>query len=279
MENPLVSIALATYNGERFLRQQLESLLAQTYGNFEIVITDDGSTDSTWSILEEYAKKDSRVFFSKSDRERGFINNFTGAILKCKGEIVFLCDQDDIWYPEKSARHVACYKDKKVLWAYNKVRLIDAQEVPMGTMTDTWPGYYTRSRRWILNYVWGSCILGCTTSYRASAIKKFLPPDAHASAHDSWLQMALWPSEPAEVDEVLQDYRVHGNNASDFKLTRSREEEKILEGRAIKDNLLRLSTFWKNPRLQLWKRSIFLTAFLGKRVRLVYRGLRSIIIP
>jgi glycosyltransferase involved in cell wall biosynthesis len=267
MENSLVSIALATYNGEAFLKEQLDSLLAQTYEHFEIVVTDDGSTDSTVHILEEYSKKDGRLRFSRSVLPRGFINNFVGAIEKCRGDIIFLCDQDDIWYKEKLARHVACYRDPRILWAYNKVRLMDKEGVPGGTMTDTWPTYYSKSRRWILNYVWGSCILGCTTSYRASAIKNFFPPDEHAPAHDSWLQMALWPSPPAEVDEVLQAYRVHGSNTSDFKLTRSKEEEKLLEKRAVRDNLLRLRSYPFNKRLSMGKRLIFLSAYVLKIIR------------
>jgi glycosyltransferase involved in cell wall biosynthesis len=278
MGKPLVSIALATYNGEAYLRQQLDSLLDQTYPHFEVVITDDGSTDGTLVILEEYADKDSRIRYGKSKLPRGFINNFTGAIAECKGEILFLCDQDDIWYKEKLASHVTCYDNPRIKWAYNKVRLMDSEENPMGTMTDTWPAYYSKSRRWILNYVWGSCILGCTTSYRTSAIRKFMPPDEEAAAHDSWLQMALWPSEPAAIDEVLQDYRVHGSNTSDFKLTRSKEEEKALETRAIKDNLVRLKAFSHNPRLQMWKRGIFFAALLGKHGRLAYRRLQRIII-
>ena len=277
MYRPLVSVALATYNGERFLREQLDSLLFQTYPHFEIVATDDGSTDGTLAILEEYSKKDARLRYTASKLPRGFINNFTGAIMECRGEIIFLCDQDDIWYENKLELHVEHYHDQRVMWAYNKVRLIDDKEHPMGTMTDTWKDYYSKSRRWVLNYVWGSCILGCTTSYRASAIRKFLPPDANAPAHDSWLQMSLWPSEPAEIGEILQDYRVHGNNTSDFKLTRSPEEEKTLEARAIKDNMVRLKAFSMNPRLQLWKRSMFFAAFLGKRARLMYREIKNII--
>lgn len=277
MEKPLVSIALATYNGERFLKEQLDSLLAQTYGSFEIVVTDDGSSDDTCNILQEYANRDSRIRWQHSKNERGFINNFTGALKLCKGQIIFLCDQDDVWYPEKIEKHVECYKDPSVEWAYNEVRLVDEKGGSQGYMTDTFPTYYSKERRWVLNYVWGSCILGCATSYRASAIQTLLPPDKHAPAHDSWLQMALWPSAPAEVKEVLQDYRMHGANTSNFKLSRPKDEEKRMEEQAIKDNFIRLKSFSRNPRLAIWKRLLFLTAYIAKHLRLVYRGPRSII--
>jgi glycosyltransferase involved in cell wall biosynthesis len=86
---PLVSIALATFNGEKYLRQQLDSLLNQTYKNFEIVISDDNSNDSTLNIIKEYQVRDSRIKFILSRLDRGFINNFQNAILHSVGEIIF----------------------------------------------------------------------------------------------------------------------------------------------------------------------------------------------
>jgi hypothetical protein len=102
-----------------------------------------------------------------------------------------------------------------------------------------------------------------------------MPPDIHASAHDSWMQLALWPAKPAVIHEVLQDYRIHKSNTSDFKLTRSPEEEKALEARAVQDNFVRLKSFSKNPRLAVWKRLLFLCVYIIKRGRLLYRHARS----
>ncbi len=95
----MLSIAMATYNGERFLREQLDSLLAQTITDFEVVVCDDCSKDSTVAILEEYAKKDSRFRIYRNEHNLGFKKNFEQAIMRCKGDYIALCDQDDIWYP------------------------------------------------------------------------------------------------------------------------------------------------------------------------------------
>lgn len=93
----LVSIALASYNGSKYIREQLDSILCQSYQNFELIICDDCSTDNTWQILEEYAKKDSRIKIYRNATNLGFKNNFEKVISLCSGEYLALSDQDDIW--------------------------------------------------------------------------------------------------------------------------------------------------------------------------------------
>lgn len=94
----MISIAMATYNGEKFIREQLDSILAQTITDWELIVCDDVSTDSTIAIIEEYAKKDSRIQIHKNKVNLGFKRNFEKAIELCQGDYIALCDQDDIWY-------------------------------------------------------------------------------------------------------------------------------------------------------------------------------------
>ena len=95
----MISIAMATYNGARFIREQLDSILAQTITDWELVVCDDGSSDETVSILQEYIAKDSRIKLHKNPQNLGFKRNFEQSIILCKGDYIALCDQDDIWYP------------------------------------------------------------------------------------------------------------------------------------------------------------------------------------
>lgn len=93
----MVSIAMTTYNGEKYLREQLDSILGQTYTDFELVICDDCSTDSTREILEDYTKKDARIQIHINETNIGFKKNFEKAISFCKGDYIAFCDQDDVW--------------------------------------------------------------------------------------------------------------------------------------------------------------------------------------
>lgn len=94
-----ISIAMATYNGERYLREQIESILRQTLSDFELVISDDASSDGTWYLLQDYASKDKRIRIYRNDINVGFKENFVKAIGLCKGDYIALSDQDDIWEP------------------------------------------------------------------------------------------------------------------------------------------------------------------------------------
>jgi glycosyltransferase involved in cell wall biosynthesis len=100
LSQPLVSIALATYNGERFLREQLDSIAHQTYRNIELVAVDDASTDNTVRILTEYQNKGKLRYFV-NDTSIGYVKTFEKDIRACRGELIALADQDDIWHSEK----------------------------------------------------------------------------------------------------------------------------------------------------------------------------------
>ena len=85
----LISIAMCSYNGERFIKEQIDSIIAQTYKNFELIIVDDCSKDNTINIIKEYQSKDLRIKLFQNDNNLGFVKNFEKAMLLCKNEIIF----------------------------------------------------------------------------------------------------------------------------------------------------------------------------------------------
>lgn len=112
-----VSIIMGTYNGEKFIREQLDSILEQTYPIKEIIIQDDGSTDGTIAICEEYAEKHPNIHFSCNEHNLGFNLNFKSAAMKATGDYVAFSDQDDVWFPEKIAKQVAAIGNHDICFA------------------------------------------------------------------------------------------------------------------------------------------------------------------
>lgn len=269
--NPLVSIALTTFNGGQLIKEQVDSLLNQTYQNFEIVISDDGSEQETIDILNAYAASDKRIRWSRSPLERGYRKNTENAVSLCKGEIIFLCDQDDTWYPERLQLHVEAYRDPSVEWVFNRLVITDKNNNPIGYIEDTLPDYYRHKT--MLENVWGTCIGGAMTSYRADVVKQTLPIPSYAPAHDSWIQFAIWPAKSVFIDQVLQTYRQHDRNMIGMKAEPDKEALKANERQAIADNYMRLRRYSGETHLPLWKRAFVLSVYALKRMRLAVRRL------
>mgnify|MGYP003576945079 CR=1 FL=1 len=119
---PLVSIALCTYNGERFLKEQLDSLINQDYPSIEIIIVDDCSTDRTLEILNQYSSQHSFIKVVQNSQNLGYKQNFEKAIALCEGDYIALSDQDDIWQPNKISllsenigEHILIYHDSEFI--------------------------------------------------------------------------------------------------------------------------------------------------------------------
>ena len=96
-----IDILLATYNGEKYLSELIDSILSQTYKNIRLIISDDCSKDNTREILDKYKKEDSRVIVYKQEQNQGYVKNFEFLLKKVESNYYMLADQDDVWLPEK----------------------------------------------------------------------------------------------------------------------------------------------------------------------------------
>lgn len=266
---PLVSVALTTFNGKDFLKQQLDSILEQTYKNFEVVISDDGSDKDTIDILNDYINKDPRIRWSKNPLSRGFVTNSQNAISLCRGEIIVLCDQDDVWYPDKLEEHVKVYRDPNIGWAFNRFVITDDNNKEKGFIEDDLPDYFRHKT--MLENTWGSCIGAAQTSYRAELIRSTIPFPTYVPAHDSWIQLAIYPAKPAFIPKILNTYRQHDGQQvgmvglTDIEAIRKKETEAIANNRVY---------LWKlsfNTQLPVWKRLYFLNIYIAKQLRSLFR--------
>ncbi|MFM9853593.1 MAG: glycosyltransferase [Sphingomonadaceae bacterium] len=137
-----MSIALATYNGERFLQPLLDSLAAQTWLPDKLVVSDDGSTDQTLSILANFAAvAPFPVMVTSNPSGRGILNNFYNAFAQCDTDVIFYCDQDDIWHPEKLATITPEFGDPAVFTVIHRSRIVTE------TLEDTGVIAHAQTRR------------------------------------------------------------------------------------------------------------------------------------
>ncbi len=209
-EPPFVSIAMCTYNGERFVRQQLDSLIAQSYRPIEIIIQDDCSTDSTREILKEYEARHACIHLGFNEVNLGYCRNFEKALGRCSGQYIALCDQDDVWFPEKIETFVREIGGRSLI--YSVPSYIDGDGVPIAPPRVATP---RPEGRCPLGLLFSFPVTGHLSMIDSAVLKHALPfPDAVA-AHDYWVTLvasALGGIKP--LDAVLSHYRVHGGNVS-----------------------------------------------------------------
>lgn len=125
---PLVSIVMTTYNGERYLAQQMDSLLQQTYPHLEIVVVDDCSTDGTFALLQQYARRHPHISVYRNETNLGYIRNFEKACALSKGDFIALCDQDDAWKADKIEKLAGAIGDFAMIHSDSMLCNQDLQE-------------------------------------------------------------------------------------------------------------------------------------------------------
>lgn len=125
MIHPKVSIVICTYNGESFLPQQLNSVISQTYSNLEIIISDDNSTDDSVKIARFFQEKDPRIKIHINKNNLGYNKNFEQAFDQATSDFIAVCDQDDIWKPNKIADMMSLFNNETLLVYCRSVRFRD----------------------------------------------------------------------------------------------------------------------------------------------------------
>lgn len=202
---PLVSVALSTYNGARYLREQLDSVLSQEGVDFEVVAVDDGSTDATPAILDDYSARDSRLRWSPNPRNLGATRSFERAIASCRGDFVAPCDQDDVWLPAKLRTLLAAIGDADL--AYGDSLYVDAGGHPCGRRVSQ----DTRmlEGRDPLAFLFANSVSGHACLVRRDCAVAAMPYPAGAY-HDWWLALnAAGRGGVRYVDAPLVHYRRH----------------------------------------------------------------------
>jgi glycosyltransferase involved in cell wall biosynthesis len=205
-----VSIALCTYNGEKYLAEQIDSILKQDYPFIdEIICIDDNSTDSTWQILSSYAERYPFFKIIQNKTNLGFVKNFEKAILSTKNQLIAISDQDDIWYANKISRLVSgignslmVYSDNVFINETNQkigIRFSDKRNLIVSTSC--------------LNFALFNAISGHTVLFKRELLNYALPFPAKIH-YDWWLAFCASQHTPIQyVSEPMVGYRQHASNA------------------------------------------------------------------
>lgn len=233
MELIRISVCMATFNGEKYISQQIDSILSQLGEKDELIISDDSSTDSTLKVVRGY--HDERIRILGNQRFRNPILNFENALNHARGEYVFLADQDDVWSKDKVEVML------KYLQIYDMVvsdcTVCDEFLKPVAKSFFKVNG----SGKGIVHNFLKNGYLGCCMAFRHNVLSKALPFPKNIAMHDIWLGfVAEMYYKPYFVEKPLMAYRRHGGNA-----TPTAEESKYSFFKKVKFRLTLLSNIPK----------------------------------
>jgi len=209
--SPSVSVVMATYNGEAYLSEQLQSVFSELLPDDELIIVDDGSLDGTLELLDSFASPAVRIF--RNLNNAGVFATFERGLLLSSKEIVFLCDQDDVWLPGKRAAFVAVFeRDPRTLVVVSDAQLIDASgNVTEPSFMETRGGFHGG----ILSTLVRNRYLGCAMALRRELLFAALPIPRGVPMHDMWLgALGSLLGRVHYISSPLMQYRRHGGNVS-----------------------------------------------------------------
>ncbi len=213
-----ISVCIATYNGAKYIRPQLNSILQQLRDEDEVIVSDDGSTDNTLDLILTYSDPRIKLFtHSRSLNDNGkhisnrITTNFENALLHATGDIIFLADQDDIWEKTKVKEILTVFETQKVNLILHDAILKDEQK---NVLADSYFKIVKSKPGFLKNMIKNS-YLGCCMAFDKNTLKNSLPFPRHLIAHDMWLGLiAERTGNVAFIDQKLITYQRHSSTAT-----------------------------------------------------------------
>jgi glycosyltransferase involved in cell wall biosynthesis len=203
----MVSVCLATRNGSAYLREQIDSILAQLTDDDELVITDDASTDETVAIVNSY--DDNRIILLQQSTPIGVAGNFQRGLTACRGSYIFLADQDDVWNTKKIERMVSELQHCDLVVC--DCAISDSQlNIHASSFFSN-----NRSGKGLLKNLYRNSYMGCCMAFRREVLSRALPFPKDIQIHDFWIGLiAELHFNVNFIPDVLVRHRRHSSNAS-----------------------------------------------------------------
>lgn len=204
----MISVCVATYNGEKFIREQIDSILCQLSSDDEIIVSDDGSTDGTIVIINCIGDK--RIRIIEGPRKHSPTFNFENALKEAKGDYIFLADQDDVW---KTNKVEVCMK-----WLQKYDCVVSDAEVTDSNLNPLYPSLYAIMQvrqGHIYNTVWKNGYTGCCMAFRRNILEASLPFPKDIPMHDIWIgNVAAYKYNVKFIPDKLILFRRHKETIS-----------------------------------------------------------------
>lgn len=210
-----ISVAMISYNGKKYIKEQLDSIFLQLEAQDEVIVSDDGSNDGTLNILEEYQKTEPRLRVIKGP-QRGIKKNVENALKHCKGDIIFLADQDDIWKSNKVERVLQVMKEQNGALVIHDAEVFhdNLKEITMESFLA-----FRNAGAGVWKNIWKNGYIGCCMAFRKEVLEKVLPIPDSIEMHDQWIGILsdFYFGKSIFLKEALLSYRRHGENSSAMK--------------------------------------------------------------
>lgn len=211
MENIRVSVIMTSYNGEKYISEQITSILNALGPADELIISDDGSSDSTIQIINNFVAKDGRVLFFEGPKH-GLNKNIQFLLSKVRGDYIFVSDQDDVWHSDKVNVILKKFEDHpNVQVIHHDSDLIDGFKVKQGKTVYETMSFSTK----LIKFFFKSHIFGSMMAMRKSfLLYDFVPPK---NCYDAGIAcFSMKTKSLMFIDDILMDYRRHSQNVSTF---------------------------------------------------------------
>ena len=210
----LISIITPTYNCGKFIGKTIETVLDQTYQNWEMIIVDDCSKDNTEEVVNSYREKDGRIKYYKFEENQGAAKARTEAMKHANGNYMAFLDSDDLWYNDKLEKQLKFMKENNYNFACTAYEQIDEEGNKIGKIIKT-------KKKANYNRILLDCPVGnSTVMYNVDALGKFEVPNIRKRNDDAlWLQIIKKAEYIYGMDDILMKYRVRTNSISSNKLS------------------------------------------------------------
>lgn len=204
----MITVCIATYNGEKYIKEQLDSILCQLNLDDEVIISDDGSTDTTLAIIESY--QDDRISLYKN-AFKNVVLNFEFVINKANGDYIFLSDQDDIWHKDKVELYMkSFFENPRAILTISDLQIIDKNGLLLDTVFYKNKFSSNLSKNLVVNN-----FIGCAMAFKSEVKKSILPFPKNIAMHDWWIgTCCIILGEINFIDIKLNFYRRHDNNVT-----------------------------------------------------------------